>query len=167
MDATAVANSCCGMLFETAPPFLLIATSEKRVDIAFEGPSGNCQSVREVLACSIISITLCKPNADGGHTIATQARSSKEEWMARGDNLMDNLRFEFAARAYTQAGDAVRATAAWGRHHYHVARELAGDSVRRQACYLDVRAPCARVIPQSVAVHAPCPSGVAVLTHGC
>jgi hypothetical protein len=73
-----------------------------------------------------------------------QARSSKEEWMARGDNLMDNLRFELAARAYNQAGDSVRGTAAAGRHAYQRAREVAQDSQRHNH-YLEVVAHmCAR-----------------------
>ena len=66
-----------------------------------------------------------------------QARSSKEEWMARGENLMDNLRYEFAARAYNQAGDTVRGAAAAGRHAYQRAREVAGDSQRHKH-YLEV-----------------------------
>jgi hypothetical protein len=66
-----------------------------------------------------------------------QARSSKEEWMARGDNLMDNLRYEFAARAYNQAGDTVRGAAAAGRHAYQRAREVAGESMRHKH-YIEV-----------------------------
>ena len=64
--------------------------------------------------------------------------------MARGDNLMDNLRYEFAARAYNQAGDTVRGAAAAGRHAYQRAREVAGDSLRHKhyievSCCLDER----------------------------
>ena len=68
--------------------------------------------------------------------------------MARGDNLQEAHRFEFAAKAYHTAGDAVRATHNQARHLYQQAAELAGDPAsepRRKAMFLDVR----RLLPAS------------------
>lgn len=62
--------------------------------------------------------------------------------MARGDNLQEAHRFEFAAKAYHTAGDAVRATYNQARHLYQQAAELAGDPAsesRQQTMFLDVR----------------------------
>lgn len=61
-----------------------------------------------------------------------QARSSKEEWMARGDNLIENHRYELAAKAYNSAGDPVRSAYAEARFQYGVAQELTADSESRK-----------------------------------
>jgi hypothetical protein len=95
----------------------------------------------------------------------SQARSSKEEWMARGDNLMDNLRYEFAARAYNQAGDTVRGAAAAGRHAYQRAREVAGDSQRHKH-YLEVCCPVIMTVCMLCAC-APLPLALCTLKCSC
>ena len=50
-------------------------------------------------------------------------KSSAEEWHTRGINLMEALRFEFAAKAFLGAGDPVRAAMAGARHALVQARE--------------------------------------------
>lgn len=52
--------------------------------------------------------------------------------MARGDNLIENGRYELAAKAYNSAGDAVRSAYAEARLQYGVAQELTADSESRK-----------------------------------
>ena len=74
--------------------------------------------------------------------LVLQVRSSKHEWMARGESLLQSARYELAGKAFQAAGNAVRAAHARSCWLYEMARALPDDSAsaqKRQNLFREVR----------------------------